>query len=337
MAQKKLIIKNFDKGQANSLTALASANGNLRYGNLGDDNEVTLDITTLLKNRITGSSFDVALYVEKSINEGSSASISTQPVAFSVEVGVGEAHSLTYDADGGSGATLPAAMQVKAGSSVVLANGSTLQKAGNMFSRWVATYVDDGAKVNLILKAGETFLMPDSDVVITAQYSGMQIGKGTATEGATNFIVTFDLNGGTMNGYSTSRIPIKVRKGAKIGNPFAEDPLKDGIFKGWFTKAEGGNEVDIENFAPSGNVIFYAQYGFNLDSDNVTFLARSGTDPYKLMKGQITEKAYSLSRVKRAAEKLKDGINPDENVFNATNDSYHLFSKISGDGSHPND
>ena len=338
---KTLKIKNLNRTGGNCVSALAKANGVLKYGQLGNGEEVTLDITNLLHNKITGATTQISLFAENNNAAGTSDAISKTPVSLTIEVGVGEAHSLTYDADGGSGASLPGSTQVKAGTSVVLANGSSLQKGGNMFSRWVATYEDDGAKVNLILNPGESFLMPDSDIVIVAQYSGLQIAKSSVTEGATNFIVTFDLNGGTMNGYSTTRIPIKVKKGAKIGNPFSSDPVKgDDKFIGWYTSAEGGNKVDLSSQIANSNMTLYAHYSiWSMPSDydgETTFLAPTGTNPYDVLKGANSE-AIKLSTVKQCATQLSKGINLAPDIFNATSDSWHLFAKISGDGSNAND
>ena len=338
---KTLKIKNLNRTGGNCVSALAKANGILKYGQLGDGSDVTLDLTNLLQNKITGATTQISLFAENNNGTGTSDAISKTPVSLTIEVGVGEPHSLTYDADGGSGVTLPAAMQVKAGSSVVLANGSSLQKGGNMFSRWVATYVDDGAKVNLILNPGESFLMPDSDVVIVAQYSGLQIAKSSVTEGATNFIVTFDLNGGTMNGYSTSRIPIKVKKGAKIGNPFSSDPVKgEDKFIGWYTSAEGGNKVDLSSQIANSNLTLYAHYSkYDLPTDyggGDVFLAPKSVNPYDVIKGKNSD-AISIATVKSAASQLSKGINLAPEILNAQNDEWHLFAKISGTGSSAND
>ena len=71
----------------------------------------------------------------------------------------------------------------------------------------------------------------------------------------TTYTVTFDANGGTLEGSAT----VEVEEGAKIeGAPTA---VKEGsTFNGWFDAATGGNAVDLSAYTVTADVTLYAQY-----------------------------------------------------------------------------
>lgn len=94
------------------------------------------------------------------------------------------------------------------------------------------------------------------------------------------YTVTFDANGGTLNGKST----VTVEEGKKIsGAPTAS---MDGyVFDGWYTAAQGGSKVDLSTYEVEANVTLYAHYTEDEEEENppaedtvtVTFDANGGT------------------------------------------------------------
>lgn len=89
--------------------------------------------------------------------------------------------------------------------------------------------------------------------------------------------ISFDLNGGTVNGSSTvekqtvySKDPLATAKCYQSGQPFVvpSDPVREGYdFDGWYTQAEGGTEYTFPE-AVSSNITLYAHW--NAHSHTVT-------------------------------------------------------------------
>ena len=337
---KTLKFKNLQTSGGNYISALSKNDATTKYGIVGQTNSAIINLTSVLNNKVVGSTADIALFAEKINGVGESDFVSTGSLAFNLEVVHGDPHTLTYDANGGIGSNLPSSMQVKAGSTVVLANGSMLSQSGNVFSKWVVCYTNEaGDSVNIVANSAQAIVMPDSDVVVRASYSGVQIAKSTETQGQTNYIITWNLNGGTLDGYTGSSIMTVVRKGAKLISP--GEPVKgDEKFYGWYTSAEGGSKVDLNNKTASSNLTLYAHYSkYDLPTDyggGDVFLAPKSVNPYDVIKGKNSD-AISLGTVKSAASQLSNGINLAPEILNAKNDEWHLFAKISGDGSNAND
>lgn len=112
-------------------------------------------------------------------------------------------------------------------------------------------------------------------------------------------------------------------------------------FVSWNIEAKGaGTLVDADYLLKNGisaNIKFYARW-----TGPEVFLAKKSEDkemPCKVFSGEDTKtELKTIDEVKKVAETLKDGIeSPDNTIYNATNDEWHLFAKISGNGDKIND
>ena len=98
----------------------------------------------------------------------------------------------------------------------------------------------------------------------TDRVEAILIGSGYDVSGITfvedvivpGYTVTFDANGGAINGEATAEKV--VREGSTIGS--LSSPIKDGYdFIGWYTAAEGGEEVTAEAVV-TGDMTLYAHW-----------------------------------------------------------------------------
>lgn len=279
-----------------------------------------------------GSECEISFFAEQVNRSGVSDRISAQPVSMRIVVSEAVPFKFTYNIDGGSGADVARTSEVKSGTSFSLADGSLLQKGGSPFVKWLVTYKLSGDiyQTQLLLKSGQLFTMPNADVTATALYSGISFAKDSTTEGQEKFLVTFDPNGGLW-GDSEYAIAVPIIPGGQCADP--GKPKRDGYkFTGWFNREVGGEEIDITKAVFTGHTYLYAHWEFI----NV-FLAEKTSDPYNIIKGYTDDKFYSIEKVKQVADLIKRGQNPNTDVFNATNDRWHLFALMSGDGSDEND
>ena len=157
-----------------------------------------------------------------------------------------------------SSSSVPDSSSVPAGPVIVTfnANGGTLTGA--------ATYeADDDGYIDVVpapTRAGYVFLG-----WFTAAEGGEEVDEyGDAFEESITLYahwaeavtVTFDPCGGTLTGNAT----IVIAKGSKI--EIAPTVTKEGSdFHGWFTAAEGGEQVDLATYVVNGNVTLYARFG----------------------------------------------------------------------------
>ena len=332
---KTLTINNVNRNGGNYISALSSTQGARQYGILGNSNTVKIDLTNLLSVNVLGSETSVSLFSEQINGSGTSDKISTNPFSFKIRISEAVPFKLTYDADGGSGIDLPATSEVKSGTSISLADGSLLQKEGNTFARWLVTYKlsDEIYTTRLLMNSMQLFTMPYADVTVTALYSGISTGKDSTTEGQEKYLVTFDPNGGLW-GTSTSPIAVPIVPGNECPDP--GKPTRDGYaFLGWYNRPVGGQMIDIKKVVFTGHTSLYAHW---FKGDLSVFLAPKDTDPTKVISGVSEVDLIGIGDIKAAAATLSaGGDNPNSEIYNATNDAYHLFAKISGDGSSAND
>ena len=108
--------------------------------------------------------------------------------------------------------------------------------AGFVFDKWV---VNSGGAVLSDAGSGNTsFVMPASDVTVTATYKA-STGGGGGGGGVISYTVTFNSNGGS------SVSSISVASGNKLTKPV--DPTKEGFtFAGWYTDAALINAYDFD-------------------------------------------------------------------------------------------
>lgn len=124
---------------------------------------------------------------------------------------------------------------------------------GYTFDHWSS----DSGSFTDANSAETTFVMPDSDVVITANFK--QDGVETQT-----YSVTFDCNGGAFDtdGVTTTmteNITVNEDGTATIDLPAA--PVRDGYsFDGWYTDAIGGTKLDGDTVTVTSDSTFYAHW-----------------------------------------------------------------------------
>ena len=148
-------------------------------------------------------------------------------------------YTVTFDANGG---TLSGSATVEVEEGEKITGAPTASRDGYTFDGWF-TAATGGDEVSL-----STYTVTE-DVTLYAQYTEDEEPEPTM------FTVTFDANGGTLEGSAT----VEVEEGAKIeGAPTA---VKEGsTFNGWFDAATGGNAVDLSAYTVTADVTLYAQY-----------------------------------------------------------------------------
>ena len=153
-------------------------------------------------------------------------------------------YTVTFDANGG---TLSGSATVEVEEGEKITGAPTASRDGYTFDGWF-TAATGGDEVSL-----STYTVTE-DVTLYAQYTEDEEPEPTM------FTVTFDANGGTLEGSAT----VEVEEGAKIeGAPTA---VKEGsTFNGWFDAATGGNAVDLSAYTVTADVTLYAQYTEDLD------------------------------------------------------------------------
>ena len=106
-------------------------------------------------------------------------------------------------------------------------------------------------------------------------------------------------------------------------------------FSGWYDAATGGNLITVGRSKVSGDKTIYAHWSKDAFLANVYNTNFDPTNESTYVGADIT----SITDVKVAAERLAKNRsdNPNKEKFNATNDAYHLFVKIRGEGRSEND
>ena len=119
---------------------------------------------------------------------------------------------------------------------------------------------------------------------------------------ATTYTVTFNANGGELDGNAT----VEVKENEKItGAPTAS---KDGFtFDGWFDAATGGKEIDLSTYTVTKDVTLYAGYTEIGDPEpetyTVTFDANGGA-----LSGDATIAVEEGQKITNAPTASKDGF-----------------------------
>ena len=132
----------------------------------------------------------------------------------------------------------------------------------------------DGQEVNV--GEGNTFIMPASDVTVTATFK----------KAAVIYTVKFETNGGMPEPAEQ-----KIEEGKKADKP--ADPAKEGYkFVDWYTEAECINRFDFAT-PISQNITLYARYvPVETQTYTVTFDSNGGTDvlPQTVLEGEKATK-----------------------------------------------
>lgn len=160
---------------------------------------------------------------------------------------------ITADCDGGTVESFPS--KAHKGDTVLL---SAIADKGYDFSAFVVTDVSG----NAVTVDGDSFVMPDSDVTVSAVFE---------PDKATAYRIRFDANGGTP-----SLIQKQVGAGGRIAS-FPDAPSLEGyIFNGWFTSKTGGTEVTAADKF-TRNMTVYAHWS-EIKLFTITFNKNGGSD-----------------------------------------------------------
>lgn len=235
--------------------------------------------------------------------------------------------------------------------------GETAKFAGDIQGDFNSTRTKMFNKINRITLSA---LVPGAPTDLSSTMSYMFDGwytdpvGGTKVTGSVNptvnttyyahwlagYKVTYDATGGTgatktgkfSDGTTTTDeetvMPGSSTVGPSKGYPSPDDTSGDYIFYGWFNQPNGaGGEVEIGTSFDvlGGSKTVYAYYGLAY-----TFLAPVASTVTANPRS-ISGNKYSILEVKDAAQSIRgSGVNPNEDVYNATNDSYHLYSLLKG-------
>jgi uncharacterized repeat protein (TIGR02543 family) len=135
------------------------------------------------------------------------------------------------------------------------------------------------------------------------------IGCDNNPTGTDEFTVTFDLEGGNIDGVTAS-VKITVKSGEKIVN--LPDPKKaDNTFGGWFTEKNGNGSTFIEDTPISENITVFAKWTPDPDPEwqsilvevngdrkvTVAYLAKPGVTPvwWSNLKSALEDRANSFN------------------------------------------
>lgn len=203
----------------------------------------------------------------------------------------GKEYTVTFDANGG---TLTGNSTIKVAEGQKITGAPTAEKANHTFEAWYDA-AEDGVKITL------TTYTVSADVTLYAHYT---------PESATSDVkITFDANGGAFDGGASTmqKTPDEDKVIVDI-----DDPAKDNHrFLGWFTAAEGGDEVNpmFDEFTESQTL--YAHWVLQY---TVTFNGCGGT-----LDGSATVKVDTGTTIKGAPTASKPG-----------NDFYGWFTAAEG-------
>jgi uncharacterized repeat protein (TIGR02543 family) len=188
--------------------------------------------------------------------EGSILTVTTSMTLYAQWSAVQSAYTVTYDANGGSGA--PGSSTVTAGGTFTVSNGS-IARSGYMFTGW-NTRADGGGTSYI---EGNSFIV-NSNVTLYAQWSEVK----------PDYTVTYDANGG-----SGAPAPSTAAAGTSHRVSDTVPTRTNYTFTGWNTLANGGGTSYIEgnSFIVTSNVTLYAQWTEVKTTYTVTYYANGGT------------------------------------------------------------
>jgi len=169
------------------------------------------------------------------------------------------ANTVTYNKDGGTG-TVPAPVPVGRGAEHEVLGGITLTKVIGGVNNVLDGWLYEGR----VYQAGESFVMPNRNISIIAQYTpdADGDGKGDKYENAVTFtlrdedVATLDFPASTEHGSFYDVTPksgtIGIEDGEKIGTAFPNVTLPtDWVFDGFYV---GDTKIDdIEDYVPTGD------------------------------------------------------------------------------------
>jgi uncharacterized repeat protein (TIGR02543 family) len=164
---------------------------------------------------------------------------------------IGTTYTVTFNANGATGGTVPVAQQVTAGSSITLPSAGGLSRTGNTFGGWNTLATGDGTNFS----AGSSYT-PAGDVTLYALWD------------INWYTVTFNADGG---------IPAPVQQSIAHGGTVTQPgPMnKTGYgFGGWYKEADLTNLWDFATDTVTGNITLYAYWDTNFFT--VTFDANGG-------------------------------------------------------------
>ena len=166
-------------------------------------------------------------------------------------------YTLTYDANGGTGA--PSAVTGKTLGESVTVSAITPTLTGSYFSGW--NTVANGSGTNYA--ASSTLVMPAANTTLYAQWT------------LNTYSVSYNANGGT------GAPAAQQTSGGNVTVPNVT-PVRPGYtFGGWNTQANGGgtSRANGVTFAPGGNMVLYAQWTPNLITISYNINGGTGTTP----------------------------------------------------------
>lgn len=156
------------------------------------------------------------------------------------------------------------------------------------------------------------------------------------------YTITYDAGDGQFEGGLT-KITEKVtdsepaqgpQLNESIATPVPNSDSEHMCFMGWYTEINGEEQELIPNNTVVGADLTYKAYYYNRTFMTVAGTDGTGvTDPRKTVKqGKAT---ITLQDLVQVTESIKNGLDFDTTIFNATNDSYHLYTLLkSTDGSY---
>jgi len=158
------------------------------------------------------------------------------------------AYTVSFNINGATSGSAPAAQTVVVGSSITLPSGIGLTKTGYTFAGWNIDAAGTGTNYN----AGESYT-PTKNITLYARWLA--------------YTVTFSINGGT----GTTPTVQTVAAGSSITLPNGNGLSKNGFtFGGWNTNVAGtGTNYNAgESYTPTANITLYARW---LNNYTVTF------------------------------------------------------------------
>lgn len=185
-------------------------------------------------------------------------------------------------------------------------------KNGATMSFWSDGVANDSASSFTFSEGGEYLLKLSLPMLNTDQYA-CAVGLGLP-----GVQVEFDKNGGTLKDSQSS-------KNYTVGYPYARLPeptRADYVFDGWFTAADGGEQVSVTNLAASAVTNLYAHWSYSSNFPyNVVFHPNGGvgnvcTQQFTYGEGQALQSnqfTYSnhvfvgWARSSTASREFKDG------------------------------
>jgi uncharacterized repeat protein (TIGR02543 family) len=181
-------------------------------------------------------------------------------------------YTVTFNANGATSGTAPAAQTAGSGSTITLPSGSELTRSGYTFGGWNTNTSGTGTNYNV----GSSYTV-NGNVTLYAKWD---------TAGTISYTVTFNSNGGSAVQAQT------VASGGKATEPQGVTRTNY-VLDGWYTNESLTNRWDFANDTISTGITLYAKW--NINRYTITFNADGGT-PVPIQQtvdhgGKLTEPA----------------------------------------------